>query len=146
MSIEGEEGDPKDDEDENVPNVKGKPMFNEFMYWKKQLPILDNWKWFLENSHEDLHLEGGFGKTLMLDQHKGISEAEKDLFPEIEHRQCVRHVKKRMVEGECDMGNALKKWKGQASAFKKWKGQVQRGNGVKKGKGEGERGSCNTPI
>ncbi|XP_023760658.2 uncharacterized protein LOC111909102 [Lactuca sativa] len=25
----------------------------------------DNWKWFLENLQEDLHLEGGFGKTLM---------------------------------------------------------------------------------
>ncbi|CAH1439480.1 unnamed protein product, partial [Lactuca virosa] len=34
------EGDPKDDEDDNVPDVKGKPMFNEDIPWKKQLPIL----------------------------------------------------------------------------------------------------------
>ncbi|CAH1431133.1 unnamed protein product [Lactuca virosa] len=50
------EGDPKDDEDDNVPDVeydnvpdveydnvpdvKGKPMFNEDISWKKQLPIL----------------------------------------------------------------------------------------------------------
>nr|KAJ0209627.1 hypothetical protein LSAT_V11C400223780 [Lactuca sativa] len=46
---------------------------------------MDNWKWFLENLKEDLHLESGFGKTLMSDQHK-------ELFPDIEHRQCVRHV------------------------------------------------------
>ncbi|CAI9262324.1 unnamed protein product [Lactuca saligna] len=52
----------------------------------------DNWKWFLENLQEDLHHEGGFGRTLMSDQHKGIIEAVKDLFPEIEHRECVRHV------------------------------------------------------
>ena len=30
----------------------------------------DNWKWFLENLQEDLHHEGGFGRTLMSDQHK----------------------------------------------------------------------------
>ncbi|CAH1434772.1 unnamed protein product [Lactuca virosa] len=37
------EGDPKDDEgdnasdveDDNVPDVKGKPMFNEYISWKK---------------------------------------------------------------------------------------------------------------
>nr|KAJ0191448.1 hypothetical protein LSAT_V11C800437940 [Lactuca sativa] len=37
---EATEGDPKDDEDDNVPDVKGKPMFNEDIPWKKQLPIL----------------------------------------------------------------------------------------------------------
>ncbi|XP_023755031.2 uncharacterized protein LOC111903502 [Lactuca sativa] len=52
----------------------------------------DNWKWFLENLQEDLHLEGGFGRILMSDQHKGKIEAVKDLFPKIEHRQCARHV------------------------------------------------------
>nr|KAJ0226615.1 hypothetical protein LSAT_V11C100021010 [Lactuca sativa] len=58
----------------------------------------DNWKWFLENLQEDLHLEGGYGNTLMSDQHKGIIEAVKDLFPEIEHRQCARHACKASTE------------------------------------------------
>ncbi|CAI9291587.1 unnamed protein product [Lactuca saligna] len=31
---------PQDDEDDNVPDVKGQPSFNEDMPWKKQLPIL----------------------------------------------------------------------------------------------------------
>ncbi|CAH1430921.1 unnamed protein product [Lactuca virosa] len=34
------EGDPKYDEDENIPDVKGKQMFNEDIYWKKQIPVL----------------------------------------------------------------------------------------------------------
>ncbi|CAI9270878.1 unnamed protein product [Lactuca saligna] len=34
------EGDPKDDEDDNIPDVKGKLMFNKDIHWKKQLPIL----------------------------------------------------------------------------------------------------------
>ncbi|CAI9259177.1 unnamed protein product [Lactuca saligna] len=102
---EATEGDPKDDEDDNVPDMKGKLMFNEDIPWKKQLSILgmrdgnnhiypidwaivcvenkDNWKWFLENLQEDMHLEGGFGRTLMSDQHKGIIEVVKDLFLEI---------------------------------------------------------------
>ena len=29
-----------------------------------------NWKWFLENLKDDLHLEDGFGLSLMSDQHK----------------------------------------------------------------------------
>nr|KAJ0186190.1 hypothetical protein LSAT_V11C900462230 [Lactuca sativa] len=37
------EGDPKDDEDDNVPNVKGKPIFNEDIPWKKQLPVIASW-------------------------------------------------------------------------------------------------------
>nr|KAJ0222911.1 hypothetical protein LSAT_V11C200061390 [Lactuca sativa] len=34
------EGDPNFDEDENIPDVKGKQMFNEDISWKKQFPIL----------------------------------------------------------------------------------------------------------
>ncbi|CAI9276668.1 unnamed protein product [Lactuca saligna] len=32
---EATEGDPKDDKDDNVPDVKGKLMFNEDIPWKK---------------------------------------------------------------------------------------------------------------
>nr|KAJ0199881.1 hypothetical protein LSAT_V11C600308540 [Lactuca sativa] len=146
------EGDPKYGEDENIPHVKGKQMFNEDISWKKHILILgmrftnpkqlkcmlcnyvvangrakkhamslvegtimENyaklWSYGEEikrsnpgstvklsvnsmlegkkNFQEDMHLEGGFGQTLMSDQHNGIIEAVKDLFPEIEHRQCV---------------------------------------------------------
>nr|KAJ0190573.1 hypothetical protein LSAT_V11C800445900 [Lactuca sativa] len=42
------EGDPKYDEDENIPDVKGKKMFNEDISWKKRIPILGsivNYRW-----------------------------------------------------------------------------------------------------
>ncbi|XP_052622742.1 uncharacterized protein LOC128128018 [Lactuca sativa] len=51
-----------------------------------------NRKWFLENLKDDLHLEDGFGLSLMSDQHKGLLEAVKEVLPIAEHRQCARHI------------------------------------------------------
>ncbi|XP_023770486.1 uncharacterized protein LOC111919104 [Lactuca sativa] len=51
-----------------------------------------NWKWFLENLKDDLHLEDGFGVSLMSEQHKGLLEAVKEVLPIAEHRQCARHI------------------------------------------------------
>nr|KAJ0203699.1 hypothetical protein LSAT_V11C500266550 [Lactuca sativa] len=51
-----------------------------------------NWKWFLELLIDDLNLNLGNGYSLMSDQHKGLIEAVKELFPYIEHRQCARHI------------------------------------------------------
>ncbi|KAK1414874.1 hypothetical protein QVD17_30635 [Tagetes erecta] len=44
------------------------------------------------NKLDDIEMEGGLGLTLMSDQHKGIIEAVKDVFPHAEHRQCTRHI------------------------------------------------------
>ncbi|KAI3511151.1 hypothetical protein L1887_18295 [Cichorium endivia] len=51
-----------------------------------------NWKWFLENLADDLHLESGLSVSLMSDQHKGLLEAVKEVLPDAEHRQCARHI------------------------------------------------------
>ncbi|XP_023737311.2 uncharacterized protein LOC111885278 [Lactuca sativa] len=51
-----------------------------------------NWKRFLENLKDDLHLEDGFGLSLMSDQHKGLLEDVKEVLPIAEHRQCARHI------------------------------------------------------
>ncbi|KAJ9543477.1 hypothetical protein OSB04_023184 [Centaurea solstitialis] len=51
-----------------------------------------SWKWFLEYLMEDIGLTDGFGITIMSDQHKGLVEAVKDVFPLVEHRQCARHI------------------------------------------------------
>ncbi|KAI3502228.1 hypothetical protein L1887_30260 [Cichorium endivia] len=52
----------------------------------------DNWKWFMENLTEDLHLESGVGVTLMSDQHKGLLEVVKEVLTSAEHGQCARHI------------------------------------------------------
>ncbi|KAJ0726873.1 putative transposase, mutator type, MULE transposase domain-containing protein [Helianthus annuus] len=52
----------------------------------------ENWKWFLNLVRYDIEMESGLGLTLISDQHKGIIEAVKDVFPYAEHRQCVRHI------------------------------------------------------
>ncbi|XP_021996103.1 uncharacterized protein LOC110893298 [Helianthus annuus] len=53
----------------------------------------ENWKWFLNLMRYDIEMESGLGLTLISDQHKGIIEAVKDVFPYAEHRQCVRFWK-----------------------------------------------------
>ncbi|KAK9080510.1 hypothetical protein SSX86_000268 [Deinandra increscens subsp. villosa] len=52
----------------------------------------ENWKWFLDLLKGDVEMECGIGLTLISDQHKGIVEAVKDVFPYAEHRQCTRHI------------------------------------------------------
>ncbi|XP_023758503.1 uncharacterized protein LOC111906948 [Lactuca sativa] len=54
--------------------------------------IKQNWKWFLELLIDDLNLNLGNGFSLMSDQHKGLIEAVKELFPYVDHRQCARHI------------------------------------------------------
>ncbi|GJZ37895.1 hypothetical protein Tco_0584086 [Tanacetum coccineum] len=52
----------------------------------------ENWKWFLTQLRDDIGMIDGAGLTLISDQHKGILEAVKDIFPYAEHRQCTRHI------------------------------------------------------
>ncbi|KAI3813208.1 hypothetical protein L1987_17926 [Smallanthus sonchifolius] len=52
----------------------------------------DNWKWFLECLKDDIGMCDGRAITFISDQHKGLVEAVKDLFPHVEHRQCARHI------------------------------------------------------
>ncbi|KAK1439423.1 hypothetical protein QVD17_05241 [Tagetes erecta] len=52
----------------------------------------ENWSWFLNLLRGDIDMEDGVGLTFISDQHKGIIEAVKDIFPNAEHRQCTRHI------------------------------------------------------
>ncbi|KAL7584502.1 hypothetical protein Lser_V15G42910 [Lactuca serriola] len=53
----------------------------------------ENWKWFIETLSEDLQCwNDGHGLVLISDQHKGLIEAVKEVFPIAEHRQCARHI------------------------------------------------------
>ncbi|GKD59177.1 hypothetical protein Tco_1296686 [Tanacetum coccineum] len=62
----------------------------------------ENWKWFLELLRNDIGMIGGVGLTLISDQHKGIVEAVKDVFPYGEHRQCTRHIYANFKKKACD--------------------------------------------
>ncbi|XP_052619635.1 uncharacterized protein LOC128126010 [Lactuca sativa] len=53
----------------------------------------ENWKWLIENLAEDLQCwNEGSGLVLVSNQHKGLVEAVKEVFPAAEHRQCDRHI------------------------------------------------------
>ncbi|XP_010682934.3 uncharacterized protein LOC104897696 [Beta vulgaris subsp. vulgaris] len=50
------------------------------------------WKWFLENLKKDLPGFGGEDCTIISDQHKSIMHGVKTIFPDVEHRNCARHI------------------------------------------------------
>ncbi|KAI3697583.1 hypothetical protein L6452_30676 [Arctium lappa] len=60
---------------------------------------------------EDIGLTDGLGVTLMSDQHKGLVEAVKEVFPLAEHRQCARHIyanfRKKYTENGASIGVLL---------------------------------------
>lgn len=50
------------------------------------------WRWFLKYLAEDIQMENGRNWTVMTDRQKGLSNVIDELFPESEHRFCVRHM------------------------------------------------------
>ncbi|WCJ30899.1 hypothetical protein M5689_012420 [Euphorbia peplus] len=50
------------------------------------------WTWFLSILKEDLGINNGDQWTLVSDMQKGLTNAVDELFPEIEHRMCARHI------------------------------------------------------
>ena len=51
-----------------------------------------SWKWFLETLKKDLGIDNTFPWTIMTDKQKGLIPAVADIFPDSEHRFCVRHL------------------------------------------------------
>nr|GEZ91089.1 hypothetical protein [Tanacetum cinerariifolium] len=62
----------------------------------------ENWLWFLSNLGSDFNLAMGVYLTILLDGHKGLSEAVKELLPYAVHILCARHI----------YANFKKKWNG----------------------------------
>ncbi|KAJ9557003.1 hypothetical protein OSB04_011617 [Centaurea solstitialis] len=58
----------------------------------------ENWKWFVNLLSEDIGMKEGFRPTIISDQHKGILEAVKDIFPYVEHRQSNPTVEQHFEE------------------------------------------------
>ncbi|KAK2658185.1 hypothetical protein Ddye_004718, partial [Dipteronia dyeriana] len=51
----------------------------------------DTWTWFLEQLAVDLGINNSFGVVCISDKQKGLLDAIGDLFPNSEHRLCVKH-------------------------------------------------------
>ncbi|KAH0705546.1 hypothetical protein KY290_010235 [Solanum tuberosum] len=52
----------------------------------------ETWSWFIDNLGYDLDIRNSHHIAFMSDRQKGLIRAVKDLFPEAEHRNCVRHM------------------------------------------------------
>lgn len=57
-----------------------------------EVESLATWKWFLETLKNDLGIENTYPWTIMTDKQKGLIPAVQQVFPESEHRFCVRHL------------------------------------------------------
>ncbi|XP_052621585.1 uncharacterized protein LOC111909209 [Lactuca sativa] len=51
-----------------------------------------SWKWLLENLGDDLELGSNSNYTFISDGKKGLQIAVDQLFPNAEHRYCIRHI------------------------------------------------------
>ncbi|XP_076909294.1 uncharacterized protein LOC143566493 [Bidens hawaiensis] len=80
----------------------------------------ENWTWFHNLLRDDIEMEGGHGLTLVSDQHKGIIEAVKGLFPNAEHRQCTRHIYANFIKKFCGLQSKNLFWKAANSTSKQW--------------------------
>nr|KAJ0212314.1 hypothetical protein LSAT_V11C400220460 [Lactuca sativa] len=52
----------------------------------------ESWKWFLANLGDDLDLERNSNFTFISDRQKGLHTTVDQLFPNVEHRYCIRHI------------------------------------------------------
>lgn len=57
-----------------------------------EVESLTTWTWFLQTLKEDLGIENTYPWTVMTDKQKGLIPAVSKVFPESEHRLCVRHL------------------------------------------------------
>ncbi|XP_039789047.1 uncharacterized protein LOC120655353 isoform X2 [Panicum virgatum] len=57
-----------------------------------EVESLSTWKWFLETLKEELNIGNTYPWTIMTDKQKGRIPAVQQVFPESEHRFCVRHL------------------------------------------------------
>ncbi|GLT31838.1 hypothetical protein SLA2020_065460 [Shorea laevis] len=57
-----------------------------------ELEKTKTWTWFLEELQSDMQIGGGNRFTFISNQQKGLMNAIKELFPNVEHRRCARHI------------------------------------------------------
>jgi hypothetical protein len=57
-----------------------------------EVESLASWKWFLETLKQDLGIDNTTPWTIMTDKQKGLIPTVQQVFPDFEHRFCVRHL------------------------------------------------------
>ncbi|KAL4291571.1 hypothetical protein GQ457_14G019510 [Hibiscus cannabinus] len=67
-----------------------------------------SWCWFLQILEEDLELTNSHHYTFMSDKQKGLMEGISKLFPNAEHRTCVRHLYSNFKNRSGFQGKTLK--------------------------------------
>ncbi|WVZ66010.1 hypothetical protein U9M48_015289 [Paspalum notatum var. saurae] len=92
-----------------------------------EVESLASWKWFLETLKDDLKIDNTYPWTIMTDKQKGLIPAVQQVFPEAEHRFCVRHLYANFQEkfkGE-DLKNQL--WAcARSSSVQAWNRNMER--------------------
>jgi hypothetical protein len=94
-----------------------------------EVELLATWKWFLQTLKEDLGIENTYPWTIMTDKQKGLIPAVQQVFPEAEHRFCVRHLYQNFqmhFKGEnlknqlwaCARSSSVRKWNMNMEAMK----------------------------
>ncbi|KAK8559883.1 hypothetical protein V6N13_016616 [Hibiscus sabdariffa] len=83
----------------------------------------ESWSWFLQLLETDLELTNSFHYTFMSYKQNGLVESILDIFPNGEHRTCVRHLYSNFKSKPENQGRALKDclWKAaRATYMKEW--------------------------
>ncbi|KAK8714515.1 hypothetical protein V6N13_149705 [Hibiscus sabdariffa] len=80
-----------------------------------------SWCWFLQILEEDLELTNSHHYTFMSDKQKGLMEGISELFPNAEHRTCVRHLYSNFKNRSGFQGKTLKDalWKAARATYMK---------------------------
>ncbi|CAN0886359.1 hypothetical protein LINGRAHAP2_LOCUS15343, partial [Linum grandiflorum] len=52
----------------------------------------ESWGWFMELLASDLQIDQSMGWTFMSDRQKGLINVMNQMFPNAEHRYCLRHL------------------------------------------------------
>ncbi|XP_071739657.1 uncharacterized protein [Rutidosis leptorrhynchoides] len=56
----------------------------------------DSWRWFLKGLGDDLDLDSNSNYTFISDRQKGLIPAMARIYPQAEHRYCMRHIYENM--------------------------------------------------
>ncbi|XP_059318732.1 uncharacterized protein LOC132069388 [Lycium ferocissimum] len=83
------------------------------------------WTWFMKILIEDLNLGDGTGYTVISDMQKGLLATIKELLPEVEQRQCARHILANWSKDWGGLERRLIFWKCARSTFEEKFGQIR---------------------